>query len=402
MNCVAENILRAYQDGELSATERQEIEIHVANCGSCAKRLQEIAAMATVVGERLSSLDAGAAETSVDANVALARFKARSDAKVADVTRPAAVSRMFDRRWRPAWVTAVAATIILGALAFPSGRSMAQRFLATLRVEKVQPVALDFSAFDGNRPLGEMLSKMLSDKVVVTANEKLQQVDSAKDASELAGFPVQLIHARTDAPKFTVQGHHAFHVTVDRERLQDVVDQAGRPDLLVPATIDGATVSVSVPRAITLEYGDCARHQGKEGEVPARTQQGRHDWGQSGAEPNTCLALIEAPVPQVNVPADLNIQQLAEIGFQLTRMSPTQARELAQAIDWRSTLVLPIPRTAGTYSPVRVAGVQGTLINAAGNRDPHYVLIWVKNGIIYGLVGHGDASEAVELANTLS
>ena len=92
--------------------------------------------------------------------------------------------------------------------------------------------------------------------------------------------------------------------------------------------------------------------------------------GKEEAETNTCVALIEAPAPQVNVPADLNIQQLAEIAFQLTRMSPTQARELAQTIDWKTTLVLPIPRFAGSYSQVNVNGVQGTLINTSGRRGP--------------------------------
>jgi len=48
---------------------------------------------------------------------------------------------------------------------------LAQRFLATLRVEKVQPVRLDLSTLDGNRPLQEMLGKMISDKIVVTADE---------------------------------------------------------------------------------------------------------------------------------------------------------------------------------------------------------------------------------------
>src|SRR5450755_635189 len=108
MNCVSENILRAYQDGELDAAGRREVEVHVASCASCAKRLQEISATSAVVSGRLSALDAGAADGSVDAPVALARFKARQDSGVA---RPAAVARMFDRRWRPAWITAVAATI---------------------------------------------------------------------------------------------------------------------------------------------------------------------------------------------------------------------------------------------------------------------------------------------------
>lgn len=400
MNCVSENILRAYQDGELDAVGRTEAEKHLASCASCVKRLQEMAATFAVVSGRLAALDAGAAEPSVDANAALARFKAQHDAAVA---RPAGVTRMFDRRWRPAWVTAVAATIIFAALAFPTGRSLAQRFLATLRIEKVQPITVDFSALDGNRPLGEMFSKMLSDKVVVTADEKMQHADSAKAASELAGFPVQLLRTRTDTPIFTVQGRHAFHLTVDRERLQDVVDQAGRPDLLVPATIDGALVSVNVPRSIALEYGDCGRHVAAGGENADRAPKERHEWGQAGTGANSCLALMEAPAPQVNMPADLNIQQLAEIGFQLTRMNPTQARELAQTIDWKSTLVLPIPRRAGTFSQVTVAGTQGTLItNSSGGHGPDYVLIWVKNGIIYGLVGRGEAAEAVALANSLS
>src|SRR2546430_12775362 len=62
-------------------------------------------------------------------------------------------------------------------------------------------------------------------------------------------------------------------------------------------------------------------------------------------------------------------------------MSATQARELCQTIDWKSTLVLPIPRFVGSYSPVEVNGAQGTLIKGSGRRGPDYVLIWVKNGI---------------------
>jgi hypothetical protein len=42
------------------------------------------------------------------------------------------------------------------------------------------------------------------------------------------------------------------------------------------------------------------------------------------------------------------------------------------------------------------------LIEGSGRRGPDYVLVWVKNGIIYGLVGHGDSSNAVALANSLN
>jgi hypothetical protein len=389
MNCVSETILRAYVDGEVSGAERAEIEAHLASCTACEKRRQEMAAASARVQEQLRSLDGGAAESSADARAALSRFKAKLES-AADTVPAHSTVAVFSKRWRPVWVGAVAASILLCSLLFPSGRSLAQRFLATLRVEKVQPIRLDFSSLDGNRPLQEMLRQMLSDKVVVTADEKSKEASTVADASQQAGFPVRLVGGRTDVAKFSVEGRHAFHMEIDRARMQDIFEQAGHPNLMLPATIDGATVSVDIPRSVRVEYGDCPHRHGDEGEAA------RHkDW-------SNCLALEEAPSPAVNLPANLNIQQWAEIGFQLTGMSATQARELGQTIDWKSTLVLPIPRAADSYSQVEVNGVQGTLIKGSGRRGPDYVLIWVKGGIIYGLVGHGDASNAVALANSLS
>jgi hypothetical protein len=400
MNCVSENSLRAYHDAELSAVQDAEIEAHLAGCAKCAKRLGEIAGTAAGVEKQMVSLGAASAEAKIDAQAALSRFKAQQGARVQtmpsnpDFVADEANVRAPGRRWRPLWIGAVAATILLCSLAFPFGRGLAQRFLGTLRLEKVQPVRLDFSALDGNRPLQEMLRQMISDKVVVTADEKPQPASTAADASQLAGFSAHVLGARTDAPKFVVGGQHAFHMTIDRTRLQDIFDQAGRADLLLPATLDGANVSVNVPRSIMVEYGDCPEAHPAGGTQPAPTQPHSAAWA-------NCLALQEVPSPLVNMPSDLNLQQLAEIGFQLTGMSATQARDLGQTIDWKSTLVLPIPRSASSYSQVTVNGVQGTLIQGSGRRGPDYVLVWVKNGMIYGLVGHGDSSNAVALANSL-
>ncbi len=46
-------------------------------------------------------------------------------------------------------------------------------------------------------------------------------------------------------------------------------------------------------------------------------------------------------------------------------------------------------------------GAQGTLMKDSDRRGPGYVLIWVKDGIIYCLAGQGDSSKAVTLANSL-
>jgi hypothetical protein len=403
MNCVSENSLRAYQDGELSGVEPLDIEAHVHTCATCSKHLREIVATSERVYTQMAALGDTSSEARIDVQSALSRFKAQQDAGtkivpampelVANETTARPTARI--RQWRPLWIGAVAATILVCSLAFPFGRGLAQRFLGTLRIEKVQPVRLDFSALDGNRPLQEMLRQMVSEKVVVTADEKPQLASTASGASQLAGFSAHVLGARTDTPKFIVGGQHAFHMTIDRTRLQDIFDQAGRTDLVLPATLDGANVSVNVPRSIMVQYGDCPESHAASATQPTLAQP------HSGAWTN-CLALQEVPSPAVNMPSDLNLQQLAEIGFQLAGMSATQARDLGQTIDWKSTLVLPIPWSASSYSQVTVNGVLGTLIQGSGRRGPDYVLVWVKNGIIYGLVGHGDSSNAVELANSLN
>ena len=386
MTCPNQNSLRAYYDGEVDAAIHPQIEQHLAGCPECRARVREIEVSANRVRTQIAVLDEPGAAPGVDPQRALASFKAKHEG-AAD--RIPLFARLFAQPWRPAWIASFALILLILGLAFPSGRSLAQRLLATLRVERIQPVRMDFSSLDSNRTLQQLLGQMISEKMIVTTNEEPQHPSTRDAASQLAGFPVRLLAARTDTPQFTVEGQHAFHMTIDRERLQEIFDQSGRPDLLLPAKLDGATVSVQIRRSVHLQYGECVnRHGPREAGPPPQSI------------PN-CLVLIEAPSPTVSVPADLNIQQLAEIALQLGGMDARKAHELCNNIDWQSTLVLPIPRFADSYTGVNVDGAQGTLISHTDRRGSGYVLIWVKNGMIYALTGHGDSGEALQLADSL-
>jgi anti-sigma factor RsiW len=390
-NCFSDGALRAYFDRELDPAERLELERHLAECPSCGARFQTFSTTSIRIDTLLGSLDAPPSPAEQNPQMALARFKA--SLAVQD-QYPPFFTRVFSSRWRLAWAASLAAAILLLSLAFPSARGFAQRLLATLRVEKVQTINLDLNSLDGkiNRRVQQGIAQMISDKAVVTTDEKAMSAASQESASNLAGFPVRLLSARQDAPHFEIEGAHAFHMTVDRARLQDFLDQAGRPDLVLPATLDGATVSVQVPRFARVSYGNCGHFDAGDG------QQG------SSSDPTPakdCLHLVEAPSPLVNVPSDLNLQQLAETVLGLAGMNPVQARKFCQTVDWKSTLVLPVPSSVRSYESVDVNGVTGTLMYTSGRRSPSYVLIWVKDGIIYCLVGMGDPSQAVQLADSL-
>lgn len=385
MNCLSDGGLRAYVDQELSASERAETEQHLKNCAQCRERSQALSGVAVRVGRRLDALQSSADAEEINPQLALANFKSQIHDREPD---RGFLSHIFAGRWRFVWAMSAAAAVLFAALAFPTARGMAQRLLATLRIEKVQTVRLDLSTLNGNHTLQEMLEKMISDKVVVTADEKPQEAANVASASKLAGFEVRLLSGRADSATFHVEGQHAFHMAIDRERLQDALDQAGRADLILPATLEGATVSVQIPRSVETRYGNCPREHGDEGK-------------QSPAATNDCVFLVQAPSPIINVPSDLNLQQLAETALQVSGMSPVQARQFCQAIDWKSTLILPVPRFVNSYENVDVNGAQGTLMHTSARRGPAYMLIWVKSGIIYVLSGSGAPDKAVELANSL-
>jgi hypothetical protein len=63
---------------------------------------------------------------------------------------------------------------------------------------------------------------------------------------------------------------------------------------------------------------------------------------------------------------------------------------------------VPIPRNAAMHEQVSVDGVTGTLIQRSSEGSAQFVLLWVKDGIIYAISGLGtNSQQAIEMANSL-
>lgn len=301
-------------------------------------------------------------------------------------------------RFRKAWMpVAVLAAVVIVWSALPVTRRLTQRFFGSLRMRNVQTVNLSLSSFVGpgaNRTLQQMVTQMIADKVTVTASENAQPAPTANEAGRLAGFRVTLPAGRRDTPTLTVLGAHAFDLTVDRARLQAILKEAGRADLTVPASVDGAVVHVRVPRRVRARYGQCPRPPRATANVatppPATLQYG------------SCLVLTEGPSPAVQVPPGLDLAQLATIGLEVAGLTPAQAHQFLGTVNWTATLGLPIPRFMRSYATVTVNGAPGTLFDLAGRRGPTYTLVWTRGGLVYSLTGFGNPGDAVSLARSVS
>jgi anti-sigma factor RsiW len=394
MTCISDGILRARMDGELTELEMKEVDAHLGACPACRKRTETIAAQAEEVRQALTTLTPLPGEAPTDARLALARFRAEhAEARAQAVSW---LARLFRKPLRPAWASLGVMALAVACFSFTPARSWAQRILAMLRVEKIAVVPVDLQFLQGPRDAGsteKMVGQFISDSIVVTMHPgQPQAVADGAQASQLAGFRVRLLAGRPDPPKIKVQGEQAFQMTLNRDRLQSILDGLGRSDLQLPASIDGALLAVHIPKVVLAVYGNCPEHSSRE----SRTSPQMADW-------TGCVALAQVPSPTVSVPPELNIQQLAELGLQAAGLSAQDAQTFCQTVDWTSTLVLPIPRDAGSYESVSVDGVQGTLIaeQAWGKRPPGYVLLWVKDGIIYSLSGFGSPDQAVPWADSL-
>src|SRR5579864_9543171 len=110
-------------------------------------------------------------------------------------------------RWRRVLPLLLGSLVIAAVIGLHAGRELLGRFIQSLRMQKVQAVNVNLSAFtdpNANPALHQMLAQMISDEVVVAANEPDQAAPDATAAAQLSGFDVSVVGSRKDPPKFVV------------------------------------------------------------------------------------------------------------------------------------------------------------------------------------------------------
>ena len=378
--------LRAALDGELEPNSLQ----HLDTCRDCQERKQHLQIESQVSARRLAFL------ASTDGSIPSAQ---KAWERFSQQNRITKEFSMF-RKWFSFPVVRFASALILIVtlvLAFPSTRALAGELLKLFRVQQVTVIPVDFTGLEqltGDGMLGNQFTDLISNSMNITQEPgDPVEATNAAQASQLAGFNVRLPQIANPSHIYVTESA-AFTLTVDRAKAQALLDEAGRGDLVLPESVDGAEISVNIPPAVSAAYGTCPKPERDSSKVEEERIPGR-------AYPD-CVILAQIPSPSVNAPADLDINQLAQIGLEFTGMSAEEAASFTSTVDWTSTLVVPIPRNAAIHEQVTVDGVTGTLIQRPSDDFPKFALLWVKDGIIYTISGLGTNSEqAIEMANSL-
>jgi hypothetical protein len=304
------------------------------------------------------------------------------------------------RRLAPALASAALLAGLAGALTLEPVRAAARSFLDLFRVRRFAAVPVDPQRLARLKQGGLDLKSLIGDQVqVVTPPGPAEVVSSPEAAGVLAGMTVALpsaLPARAELAETRLARPGHFRVVIDNGKLEALRDLAGASEIEIPAFWHGTTIDVETPPVVAARFARSV--EASEGR-PAREES---------------FVLLQSKVPQVELPEGFDLATLGRLGLRVAGMSATEAESFAQAIDWRTTLLVPVPVQGGTFREVEVSGHKGLLVTfeppatprpdgADRPRRTEALLLWSTADKVFALQGPArrGTAELVEMAQSV-
>lgn len=301
------------------------------------------------------------------------RASLRRQETVAPVRRPWPIGKIA--------ASAAIAAGTVGLFSIPAVRASAQSFLTMFRIVNFVAIPVDERRIDTLKQLD--LPQLVGEHVQVLQDPGPPvAVGSPEAAGAAAGFEVMMPNWLPDDARIveiSVSGEHGMRVTADTSRMQQLMDTLGISDLRVPDGLNGQMVTIRVPPVVMLRYEHGGRH----------------------------TRFFQARSPEVTMPAGVDSAALGEIGLRILGLPREDARQFARVIDWNTTLLVPVPSTAGSFKQVDIAGNPGVAIQGVAiqgqpaNESPTNVVLWSAGDRVFGLKSIQEMSQVLRMANSV-
>jgi hypothetical protein len=290
---------------------------------------------------------------------------------------PRAVARVAPAAKLRKWLAAAASIAVVGfAFTLPPVQVAAEAFLALFRVRQFTGVQFDVERLRSLEGSGFRPEAIFGD--VEEVSIRVDEYATAAEAGEAAGIRVR-------TPAWIPQGYSstgsmvstevATRITLNTAGLQALVDTLGLADVELPEGLDGQAATVRIPPVVTQRYVNGDRN----------------------------VLVLQARSPEVSFPAGIDLTSLAYAALRVLGMSRDEAYRMSVTIDWRSTLIVPVPAQAVAYRPINVSGNEGLLIEGRAQNETHPggVLMWSAGDVTYAVAGAVGGEELLEIAQNL-
>lgn len=270
--------------------------------------------------------------------------------------------------------------LVILAVAAPL-RSAASGEPVVLRPERFVPIAVDLamSASEGMAlaPLIGMVDlNLIGRPVEESLPRRIDYPSLAAAAQEFRPrprVPSALPEEFRGEPAVTVVSASSMIYELDLPAIQRLLAAAGLAEVQLPTTIHGARVTIDVPAALMLRWGDGA----------------------------AALSLTQARQPRVVVPGAVQLAEVREVllGHPLVeQLAPEVIAQLRAIEAWQTTVPVPVAGGASAQA-VQVDGADALLLTH-GHRGGATVL-WQRNGMVFTLTGPLEARELLSIAASI-
>jgi hypothetical protein len=303
------------------------------------------------------------------------------------------------RRFAPALAGAGLVAAVALAFTLDPVRAAAREFLDLFRVKRFAAVPMDPQRLERLARGGIDFKSLVADQVqVVVAPQKPVEVASPEAGAVEAGIVAHLptvLPRGAELAETTLGRPGSFRVQLDTEKLGALAAAAGAEEIEIPGWWNGATVDIEMPPVLAVRY---ARTIEREGQPPREES----------------FVLFQSATPQIELPEGFDPAILGRLGLRLAGMSAQDALAFSRTIDWRATLLVPVPVQGGTFREVEVSGQKGLLVTVqppprtappgSPARRAHSVVLWSAGDEVFALQGPAtrDGLEILEMAQSVT
>jgi hypothetical protein len=119
------------------------------------------------------------------------------------------------------------------------------------------------------------------------------------------------------------------------------------------------------------------------------------------------LTVTEAMSPEVALPPGADLQRIGEIGLRILGLDANEARRVSASIDWRNTMLVPVPTSAASFRQVDVNGHRALLIHGtepatdgkrAGRRS---MVMWTEGERVHAVQSNLSDEDVLIVAQSL-
>lgn len=303
---------------------------------------------------------------------------------------------MFFSRLSTPWrfaASGVAAALLVGLLvAFtPEGGAMAASILSQFRSQQVTAIEVSpesqadimktmnalgnlgtISGQEGNGPVKPQ---------VVARNAEAQQrtITLAEAAQTITPFltpdPATLPAGIPATPAVHMMPQTQVQFTFNKAKAAAYFKSTGHPEVSLPDKYDGATLTVTMPKAVLLEYGDNKSRNG--------------------------LFIAEAGEVTADVQGNASLPEMRDFILGLPGLPPTVVSQLKAINSWSDTLPIPVPLNMAQWKPFDAPG-GGKGLMLYDNSGVGSAAIWHASGHLYGVGGSIKSDDLMNIVKKMA